>query len=193
MPAIQRTVSRVEPMAKKESLVVAKWSFADAVCNAHGLSFSQITAGGAPVTYSFEGLSHFEASTHSPQGERKTPGLQLRLSKLAEAELECTVACIQHEVIKHSAKFGMMPEDARERFKSPLNKNGMYPANLRVKIAGTKYWSDGELTAAPESHAGKSWQTVVHLKSLWFAPDAWGITIAATDMQEVTPQNICPF
>ena len=191
MAAIRRTISRA--MAKQASLVVSDWSFADPQSNAHGMLFSQISVAGAPVAYTFEGKSHFEASTHSPNGERKTPGLQLQLSKLAEDELDCTLACVKHEVVENAAKFGMTPEDARERFKSPLSKNNTFPANLRIKTTGTRYWKDGELTAAPESHAGKKWQTVVLFKSLWFAPDAWGISAVATDLQETCENVECPF
>ena len=191
MAAIRRTISRA--MAKQASLVVSDWSFADPQSNAHGMLFSQISVAGAPVAYTFEGKSHFEASTHGPNGERKTPGLQLQLSKLAEDELDCTLACVQHEVVENAAKFGMTPEVSRERFKPPLSKNGSYPANIRVKTSETQYWKDGALTTAPESHAGKKWQACVLFKSLWFAPDAWGISTVATDMQETCENIECPF
>ena len=191
MTAIRRTISRT--MAKQASMVVSDWSFADPQRNAHGLSFSQISVAGAPVSYTFEGKSHFEVSTVGPDGQRKTPGLQLQLSKVAEDELDCTIACVQHEVVENAARFGMTPEDARARFKSPLSKNSTYPANLRVKTTETRYWKDGALTAAPDSHAGKKWQAVVLFKSLWFAPDAWGISAVATDMQETCENVECPF
>ena len=87
----------------------------------------------------------------------------------------------------------MTPEDARARFKSPLSKNGVYPANLRVKTTETWYWKDGALTTAPDSHAGKKWQAVVLFKSLWFAPDAWGISAVATDMHSTCENVECPF
>ena len=209
MAAIRRTISRTsasesaersskaamprEALAKKASMVVSDWSLSDPQSNAHGLSFSQISAAGAPVTYSFEGKSHFEVSTVGPDGQRKTPGLQLQLSIMAEDELDCTIACVQHEVVENAAKFGMTPEDARARFKSPLSKNGMYPANLRVKTTETRYWKDGALTTAPDSHANKKWQVCVLFKSLWFAPDAWGISAVATDMQETSEIVECPF
>ena len=191
MAAIRRTISRT--MAKQASLVVSDWSFADPQSNAHGLSFSHISVAGAPVTYTFEGKSHFQASTVGPDGQRKTPGLQLQLSKVAEDELDCTMACVQHEVIKNAEKFGMTTEEAAARFKSPLSKNGTYPANLRVKTADTRYWKDGAMTLAPDSHAGKKWQVCVLFKSLWFAPDAWGISAVATDMQETCEIVECPF
>ena len=191
MAAIRRTISRA--MAKQASMVVSDWSFADPQSNAHGLSFSQISAAGAPVTYHFEGKSNFEVSTVGPDGQRKTPGLQLQLSSVAEDELECTIACVQHEVIQNAAQFGMTPEQARAQFKSPLSKTGTYPANLRVKTTETRYWKDKELTVAPDSHANKKWQVVVLFKSLWFAPDAWGISTVATDMQETSEIVECPF
>ena len=191
MAAIRRTLSRT--MAKQASMVVSDWSFADPQKNAHGLSFSQISAAGAPVSYTFEGRSHFEASTVGPDGQRKTPGLQLQLSSVAEDELECTIACVQHEVVQNAARFGMTPEDARARFKSPMSKHDMYPANLRVKTTETRYWKDGAMTAAPDSHSGKKWQAVLLFKSLWFAPDAWGISAVATDMQETSEIVECPF
>ena len=191
MAAIRRTLSRT--MAKHASLVVSDWSFSDPQSNTRGLSFSQISAAGTPVAYTFEGKSHFEVSTVGPDGQRKTPGLQLQLSRMAEDELDCVMACVQHEVVQNAAKFGMTPEDARARFKSPLSKNDMYPANLRVKTAETRYWKDGALTAAPASHVGKIWQAVVLFKSLWFAPDAWGISAVATDMQEICESVECPF
>jgi hypothetical protein len=191
MASIRRTLSRT--MAKQASLVVSDWSFADPQCNARGLSFSQISAAGTPVAYTFEGKSHFEVSAVGIDGQRKTPGLQLQLSRLAEDELDCVMACVQHEVMQNSAKFGMTPEDASARFKSPFSKNGTYPASLRVKTTDTRYWKDGALTAAPESHADKKWQAVVLFKSLWFAPDAWGISAVATDLQEMRESIECPF
>ena len=191
MASIRRTLSRT--MAKQASLVVSDWSFADPQCNARGLSFSQISAAGTPVAYTFEGKSHFEVSAVGIDGQRKTPGLQLQLSRLAEDELDCVMACVQHEVMQNSAKFGMTPEDARARFKSPFSKNGTYPANLRVKITDTRYWKDGAQTVTPESHAGKEWQACVLFKSLWFAPDAWGISAVATDLQEMRESIECPF
>jgi hypothetical protein len=191
MASIRRTLSRT--MAKQASLAVSDWSFADPQNNARGLSFSQISAAGTPVAYTFEGKSHFEVSTYGLDGQRKTPGLQLQLSRMAEDELDCVMACVQHEVVQNAAKFGMTPEDARARFKSPFSKNGTYPANLRVKTTETRYWKDGALTAAPESHADKKWQAVVLFKSLWFAPDAWGISAVATDLQETCESVECPF
>ena len=191
MAAIRRTLSRT--MAKQASLVVSDWSFADPQSNAHGLSFSQITAAGTPVAYTFEGKSHFQASTVGPDGQRKTPGLQLQLSKVAEEELDCTMACVQHEVVENAAKYGMTPENARAQFKSPFSKNGTYPANLRVKTTDTRYWKDGALTTAPDSHVGTKWQACVLFKSLWFAPDAWGISTVATDLQETCEVVECPF
>ena len=189
MAAIRRTISRT--MAKHASLVVSDWSFSDPQSNVHGLSFSSISAADAPVTYAFEAKSKFEVSTVGTDGGRKTPGLQLQLSKMAEAELECIMACVEHEVVENAARFGMTRDDARERFKPCLTKTGMYPANLRVKTAGTRYWANGEPTAAPASHAGRTWQAKVHFKSLWFAPDAWGLSCVATDLQEVRTE--CPF
>ena len=187
--AIRRTLSRT--MAKQASLVVNDWSFADPQSNVHGLSFSSISAADAPVTYTFEAKSHFDVSPLGTNGDRKTPGLQLQLSKLAEAELECVMACVEHEVVENAARFGMTQEEARARFKTCLTKTGTYPANLRVKTTGTRYWASGEPTAAPASHAGRIWQAKVLFKSLWFAPDAWGLSCVATDMQEVRTE--CPF
>ena len=189
MAAIRRTLSRT--MAKQASLVVSDWSFADPQSNAHGLSFSQISAAGAPVSYTFEGKSHFQASTVGPDGQHKTPGLQLQLSKISEAELECVMACVEHEVVENAARFGMTQEEARARYKPCLTKTSTFPANLRVKTTGARYWANGEPTAAPASHAGRIWQAKVHFKSLWFAPDAWGLSCVATDMQEV--RQVCPF
>ena len=108
MAAIRRTLSRT--MAKHASMVVSDWSFSDPQRNAHGLSFSQISAAGAPVSYTFEGKNHFEVSAVGPDGQRKTPGLQLQLSKVAEDELDCTIACVQHEVAENAARFGIAPE-----------------------------------------------------------------------------------
>ena len=209
MAAIRRTLSRTtasqsaerssfaamprEALAKKASLVVSDWSFADPQSNARGLSFSQISAAGIPVAYTFEGTSNFEVSTVGPDGQRKTPGLQLQLSRMAEDELDCVMACVQHEVVENAARFGMTPVEARAKFKSPLSKNDAYPANLRVKTTETRYWKDGALTAAPDSYARKKWQAVVLFKSLWFAPDAWGVSAVATDMQETCENVECPF
>ena len=187
MATIRRTISRA--MAKQASLVVSDWSFGDPQSNVHGLSFSPISAEDAPVTYTFEAKSHFDVSTLGT--DRKTPGLQLQLSKLAESELECVMACVEHEVVENAEKFGMTAEEAAARFKSPMSKNGTYPANLRVKTTGTRYWANGEPTAAPAFHAGRTWQAKVHFKSLWFAPDAWGLSCVAVDMQEVRTE--CPF
>ncbi len=133
MAAIRRTISRT--MAKHASLVVSDWSFAAPQSNTRGLSFSQITAAGMPIAYTFEGKSHFEASAVSPDGQRKTPGLQLQLSKVAEDELDCVMACVQHEVVENAAKYGMTPENARTQFKPTMSKNGQYPANLPVTPA----------------------------------------------------------
>ena len=190
---IQRTVGQVEPTAKNSMLVVSNWTFTDPFRNAHGLSFSQITNGDAPVVYSFEGANHFDASTHTLGGERTTPGIQMQLSKLAESELDCVIACVQQEVIENAEKYGVTSIIARDRFKSPLSKKDKFPANFRVKINGTRYWKDGNPTTAPESHAGKKWQAKVHLKSLWFSKDAWGISCVATDLQEICENVICPF
>ena len=107
--------------------------------------------------------------------------------------LECTMARVQHEVVENAAKYGTTPEDARSQFKSPFSKNGTYPANLRVKTTDTRYWKDGALTTAPDSHMGKKWQACVLFKSLWFAPDAWGISTVATDMQKTCEVVECPF
>ena len=191
MATIRRTLSST--MAKQASMIVSNWSFADPQSNAHGLSFSSITSEGAPVSYTFEGKSHFEASSVGPDGQRKTPGLQLQLSKVAEDDFDCAIACVQHEVTENASKFGMTPVEARARFKSPLSKNSTYPANLRVKTADTRYWKDGSQTLAPLTHAGKKWMTRVLFKSLWFAPDAWGVSAVATDMQEICETVECPF
>ena len=176
-----------------KNALVANWSFADPLSNVHGLSFSQISAAGEPVTYIVAGKSHFDVAIHGPEDERKTPGLPLQLSKPAEAELECVIACVQHEVLANASKFGMTADQVQDRFKSPLSKNGTYPANLRVKIAGTRYWADGALTGAPASHAGRTWQAKIHLKSIWVAANAWGLTCIALDLQETRVEVECPF
>jgi hypothetical protein len=75
------------------------------------------------------------------------------------------IACVQHEVLENATKFGMNADDVQELFKSPMSKNGMFPANLRVKLSGTRYWADGVLTDAPDSHAGRAWQAKVHFKT----------------------------
>jgi hypothetical protein len=192
-PSLQRTVSYVAPQMAKTGLCVADWSFADPQKNVNDFSFSQLTVGGGLVTYVFEGKSHFDVATRGLDGERKTPGLQLQLSKVAEAELECMIACVQHEMLENATKFGMNADDVQELFKSPMSKNGTFPANLRVKMSGTRYWADGALTNAPDSHAGRKWQAKVHFKSIWIAPNAWGITCAALDLQEMRTEVECPF
>jgi len=186
MPAIQRTLSRVEAMPK-ESLIVADWSFADPQTNASGLSFCQITCHGSPVTFTFEGDSHFDISTEN------SPNLKLQLRALTEGELDCVFVCILKYVEEHAALYGMTAQEARERFKPCFTKKEQFPASLRVKVAATKYWADGTLTKPPDSHANRTWQVRVHIKSMWFAPNAWGVSCIATDLSEVKTDIICPF
>ena len=186
MSAIQRTLSRVNPMPK-ESLVVANWSFDDPQSNTTGLSFCQITCHGEPVTFTFEGQSHFDISTEN------SPNLKLQLHALTESELDCVFACILKYVEEHAALYGMTAQEARERFKPCFTKKEQFPASLRVKVAATRYWADGALAKPPNSHACRTWQARVHLKSLWFAPNAWGVSCLATDLSEVKTDIICPF
>lgn len=193
--AIHRTLSTQLPeMSKKvRSLVVSDWAFGPPSQNSQGLTFVQISHAGAPVHYIFEGKSHFDVSSTSADGSAKTPGLQLQLSQLAEAELECMMACILHHVVENASEYGMRAEDAQQNFKPCMAKNGEFAANLRVKTASTKYWKQGCLTPAPPSHAGRLWNVKVHFKSLWFAENAWGVSCAATDMQENEVVVECPF
>jgi len=185
---IRRTLSHIaEPMSKTSSLVVSGWSFQPMQSNAAGLAFSQITCLGEPVTFTFEAQSHFDVSTDH------APSLKLQLRALTEGELDCMFACVLNHVEENATLYGMTAQEVRERFKSPFFKKDPFPANLRVKVAATKYWADGTLTKAPDSHTNRTWQVRVHLKSLWFAPNAWGVSCLATDLSEVKTDIICPF
>ena len=171
----------------KESLIVNDWAFAPSQPNTAGLSFCQITCHGEPVTLTFEGQSHFDLSTEN------SPNLKLQLQPLTEGELDCVFACILKYVEENSALYGMTAQEARERFKPCFTKKEPFPGSLRVKVASTRYWADGTLTKPPESHACRTWQVRAHLKSLWFAPTAWGVSCLATDLSEVKSDVICPF
>ena len=187
-PTLQRTLSKiVEPMSK--SLVVSSWSFLPPQPNSAGLAFSAIACDNEPVTFTLSGRSHFEVSALA----EGAPSLKLQLEAATESELECVFACVLAHVEENAATFGLTPQEARERYKPPLTKNGVFPANLRVKVAQSRYWEDGKLVGAPETHVGCTWQARVHLKSLWFAPNAWGVSCSATDLQEVKTEMICPF
>ena len=132
--------------------------------NTQGLRFSQISNDRDPVYHSFEASSYFDAS-YGPEGNH-TPSLQLTLQ----------------------------PKQAVDRFKSPFVKNGMYAANLRVKLAGARYWSAEENTMLPPtSHATCDWKVRVHFKSIWVSSDAWGLSCQACDLQEITSKAKFPF
>ena len=183
---IRRTLSTVpeSAMSKIKPLVVSDWSFAPTSTNSQGLLFSQISHKGEPVTHVFEAKSHFDMSAVGADGASRTPGLMLQLSREAENEMECVMSCCLHHVTEHASDYGMVAEQVESKFKPCFVKNGLFPANLRVKTAGVRYWAEGALTTAPSSHVGCEWTVKIHLKSLWFAPDAWGISCTATDMQE---------
>ena len=191
--AILRTKSSESDFHMPEKMLsVCDWTFMPCQKNTQGLSFSQISNDRDSVYHSFEASSYFDAS-YGPEGNH-TPSLQLALQPKTESELDCMISCVRHYVEQNCEEFGMTQQQAVDRFKSPFVKNGMYAANLRVKLAGTRYWSaDENIVSPPTSHATRNWNVRVHFKSVWVSPDAWGLSCQACDLQELTLEAKFPF
>ena len=191
--AILRTKSRASDFHMPENMLsVCDWTFMPCQKNTQGLRFSQISNDRDPVYHSFEASSYFYAS-YGPEGNH-TPSLQLTLQPKTESEIDCMISCIRHHVEDRCEEFGMTQQQAIDRFKSPFVKNGMYPANLRVKLAGARYWSADENTMSPPTtHAAREWKVRVHFKSVWVSSDAWGLSCQACDLQEITSKAKFPF
>ena len=191
--AILRTKSRVSDFHMPENMLsVCDWTFMPLQKNTQGLKFSQISNDRDSIYHSFEASSYFDAS-YGPEGNH-TPSLQLTLQPKTESEFDCMISCIRHHVEDKCEEFGMTLQQAIDRFKSPFVENGMYPANLRVKLAGTRYWSaDENNVSAPATYATREWKVRVHFKSIWVSPDAWGLSCQACDLQEITSKAKFPF
>ena len=107
------------------------------------------------------------------------------------------------EAANSQALFGerLSEEQLIERYKSITQKTGDFPRNVRAKVnlgAGpyvTRYWDMARAAVpAPGLYAGKSYNAVLSIRSLWVSNDAWGLVCDATDLQIVeSPPVDCPF
>ena len=92
------------------------------------------------------------------------------------------------------------PKHRSRCYKPVTKKTGDYPRHLRVKVNTTglqaaRYWDQAKKRiSALEDHAGLLFTAKVAIRALWFADDAWGLVVEATDLmlqEEISVE--CPF
>ena len=112
-------------------------------------------------------------------------------------------ALVKEAAANSQTLFGerLSEEQLLESYKSITQKTGDFPRNVRAKVnlgAGpyaTRYWDMGRAAVpAPGLYAGKNYNAVLSIRSLWVSNDAWGLVCDATDLQIVeSPPVDCPF
>ena len=171
---------------------VANWILGETVDVEGNLKFAPLTVWGGPIILSLTGIAPFEPSSW---GDKPTKNLDIRLDGPTEEKLTCMQACI-------SEKFSL-PKYQENAFKTFLNKNGEFPANIRFKLGGvsgltgTRYWDHDKklLSKPPQHYSGATWDCKILLKGVWYSDEYWGISLQATDMMrtQAPPIPECPF
>ena len=182
---------------------VATWTFGDSREVSEGLRSFPISVDGKWLTVQIlAAQAPFELSSLNEGSSRKT--MVLRLPKGWDEPFGTMEAALVKEAAANSqALFGerLSEEQLIERYKSITQKTGEFPRNVRAKVnlgAGpyaTRYWDMARAAVpAPGLYAGKSYNAVLTIRSLWVSNDAWGLVCDATDLQIMeSPPVDCPF
>ena len=184
-----RSRSPTTPPKPKMTDPVSSWKLGEQIEAENGLKFASLTLGGGPVTLTISGIAPFEPSSW---GDNPVKNLDIRLDGPTEEKMTCMQACI-------GERFSL-PKYQENAFKTFLNKNAEFPANIRFKLGsgstGTSYWDkDKKLIKPPESFQGATFDVKLILKGVWYSGDCWGVSLQAMDlmMTKDPPIPECPF
>ena len=182
---------------------VSTWIFGEGREVSEGLRSFPISVGGKWLTIQLlETTSPFEPSSLTEGATRKT--LTLRLNK----EWDEPFGAMEEALVKVASKkskeiFGkkLSEQQLLESYKPISKKTGEYPRNLRAKVNqgsgqyATRYWDMERAPATiPETFAGRSFNAVLNIRSLWVSADAWGLVCDAAHLQLVDGAPVeCPF
>ena len=122
-------------------------------------------------------------NTLAPFDANKWSQLDLRLSEAIENRL----------TFRHTKIANTYGEN--ENFKPFLNKKDNYAANIRVKLASTRYWNkQKKLIKAPEALQGSKFDAKILIKGIWRTDNCWGVSVHAVDLM-IKDESIptCPF
>ena len=164
-------------MISRDSLFqsIPSWQLGEEVLS-DNVKFRALTHNGEPITLMIE-------NALAPFDSNKWSQLDLRLFEAVENRLTVMQTKIANT-------YG-----ANDTFKPFLNKKDNYAANIRVKLASTRFWNKQKvLIKAPESLQGSTLDARIWIKGIWRTDACWGVSVHAVDLMiKDEPIAICPF